>query len=444
MTLLRRCLLALFILVAAPVQAAGDSGWFYRGSDIAPDPAWTFGTLPNGLRYAIRRNPMPEGQVSIRLRIAAGSLHERDEERGWAHFIEHMAFRGTKNFADHEARETWQRLGASFGSDTNASTEPTQTVYRLDLPRADQAGIDQSLKIIADMADTALFDPAVVNAERGVVLSELGRRTELSNRWDELTRGLFFSGLTFANRDPIGTEETLKAANPEGLRGYYERWYRPERATLIVVGDADPALVERLIAARFGGWKGTGPAPREPDYGSIAQVPERTGTLVYAGAPHIAQLTWLRPYRAEPNTKAKERTELARALAARIISRRLTAKARTGAAFVSADIASDQATNIADLTQISINPKEGRWKEALAEAYAIVADALRAPPSETEIQREMENLRTAARAGLEAEPTQKSQQLAERLLSAIDEGGVISSAKVRLELLEELAPAMTP
>src|SRR3712207_2034959 len=102
MNLLRRLLLPLLLLVATPVLAAGDTNWFYRGTDIPPDPAWTFGTLPNGLRYAVRQNKLPEGQVSIRLRIDAGSLHEEDQERGWAHFVEHMAFRGTKNFADGE------------------------------------------------------------------------------------------------------------------------------------------------------------------------------------------------------------------------------------------------------------------------------------------------------------------------------------------------------
>src|ERR1700709_1974786 len=95
MTILRRCLLALLILVAAPVQAAGDAGWFYRGSATPPHPAWTFGTLPNGLRYAVRRNALPAGQVSIRLRMDVGALMERDEEKGWAPFIEHMGFPGT-------------------------------------------------------------------------------------------------------------------------------------------------------------------------------------------------------------------------------------------------------------------------------------------------------------------------------------------------------------
>lgn len=442
--MLRRFLLALLLLVAAPVQAAGDSNWFYRNSDIAPDPAWTFGTLPNGLRYAVRRNALPEGQVSVRLRIDAGSLHESDEERGWAHFIEHMAFRGTKNFGDGEARETWQRLGASFGSDTNASTEPTQTVYMLDLPHADRASLDTSLKLLADMADTAAFDPKIVNMERGVVLSEYGRRTELAVKLREMMLPLFFGGLRFAERDTIGTEATLKAATPAGLRAFYERWYRPERATLVMVGDADPKLMEALIAERFGGWKGSGPAPAEPDYGRIAEVPERTGALAYPGSPHFATLSWIRPYTPLPPTKAREQRDLARTLARRILNRRLEAKARGEAAFLNAQIQAEQSVNVADYTQMSVMAKEGRWQEALKEAYAILADALKAPPSEAEIARELENIRTAGRAALQGDPTQRSQQRAGRMVNALDGNSVISTAEVQLALFEELAPAMTP
>jgi zinc protease len=179
MLLLRRCFLAFLVLIAAPLQAAqGDRDWLYRGSDIAPDPAWTFGALPNGVRYAVRQNKLPAGQVSIRVRIDAGSLHEADEERGWAHLVEHLAFRGTKSFGDREARHIWQKLGASFGSDTNASTSPTRTVYQLDLPKNDRANLDQSLQVLGRMVDSALFDPAAVDAERKIVLEEKGRRPD--------------------------------------------------------------------------------------------------------------------------------------------------------------------------------------------------------------------------------------------------------------------------
>lgn len=442
--MLRRFLLALLLLAAAPAWAVGDSSWFYGNSDIAPDPAWTFGTLPNGLRYAVRRNKVPEGQVSIRLRIDAGSLHEEEKEKGWAHFIEHMAFRGTKSFRDGEARATWQRLGASFGSDTNASTEPTQTVYMLDLPHADRASLDTSLQVLADMADTALFDPKIVDAERGVVLSEYGRRTELSVRLREMMMPLFFGGLKYAERDTIGTEATLKAADSAGLRAFYERWYRPDRATLVMVGDADPKMMEELIAARFGGWKPSGPAPAEPDYGKPGDVAERTAAIAYPGSPYYATLSWIRPYRAEPPSKARERRDFARTLARRILNRRLEAKARGESAFLNAQVQADNEVNIADYTQMSVMAKEGRWQQALEEAYAILADALKAPPSQTEIDREMENIRTAGRAAVQGDPTQRSQVRAGRLIAALDGNSVISTAEAHLALFEELAPSMTP
>ncbi|HEX2763135.1 MAG TPA: insulinase family protein [Allosphingosinicella sp.] len=444
MHLLRRLLLPILLLVAAPASAAGDAGWFYRGSDIAPDPAWTFGTLPNGLRYAVRRNALPAGQVSVRLRIDAGSLHEADDERGWAHFVEHMVFRGTERFGDGEARETWQRLGASFGSDTNASTEPTQTVYQLDLPHADRATLETSLKLLAEMADTARFDPKLTDAERGVVLSEYGRRTELARRLQEKMMPLFYAGLKFAQRDTIGTEATLKGATAAGLKAFYERWYRPERATVVMVGDADPRLMEELIAARFGGWKGSGPAPAEPDYGRPADVPNRVAALDYPGSPYFATLSWIRPWRALPDTKAREKDELAQLLGERILNRRLEAKARGDTAFLNAQVQASASRNIADFTQLSVMAKEGKWQQALSEAYAIVADALRAPPSAAEIAREMENIRAATRAYVEGDPTRKSQDRAQRLVSAIDNDDVVSTAGVQSALIEELAPAMTP
>jgi zinc protease len=307
MILFRRCLLALLLLVSAPAPAAGDSDWLYRGSDIPRDPAWTFGSLPNGVRYAVRQNKLPAGQVSIRVRMDTGSLHEEERERGWAHLVEHLAFRGSKSFGDREARYIWQNLGASFGSDTNASTTPTQTVYQLDLPKNDRANLDQSLHVLAEMVDTALFDPAAVEAEKKIVLAERGRMPELGLKLQETSWPLFYAGLKLADRFTIGTEATLRAANAEGLRAFYERWYRPERATVVMVGDADPKLMEELIAKRFGDWKGTGPAPRQPDFGSIRKLQERAASLAYPGAPYSATLMWLRPYETLPNTKARER-----------------------------------------------------------------------------------------------------------------------------------------
>jgi zinc protease len=437
-------LLALLLLFPVPAQAAGDSGWLYRGSDIPRDPAWTFGTLPNGLRYAVRRNALPAGQVSIRLRMDAGAFDEEAGQLGWAHFIEHMVFRGTAGLGDGEARETWQKLGASFGSDTNATTEPTQTVYQLDLPHADRATLDTSLKLLAEMADSARFDPAIVETERQVVLSERRRRSELATRLGEVTRPLFYAGLRYRQLDVGGTEQTLAAASAPALRAFYERWYRPERATLILVGDADPAMLEALVAARFGGWKGEGPAPGPRDDGRPDEVAESTAILTYPGAPERATVQWIRPFRAGLDTKAREQEELGRALAERIVNRRLEAKARGEASFLSAAIGSENATRLADYTQLVVVPKEGRWKEALAEAFGIVKGVLAVPPSEAEIAREIANWRTSALAAVQGEPTRRSPQLAQRLVSAVDDGEVVSTAAVTLALIEEFAPHYTP
>lgn len=458
MLALRRCFTAL-LLIAVPLPTAGngaagngaaanrdagESAWLYRGSDLPPDPAWRFGTLPNGLRYAVRRNTYPASQVSIRIRIDTGSLNEADPEQGSAHFIEHMLFRGTSSFADRDARHIWQQLGASFGSDTNASTDPAKTVYQLDLPQADRAALDKSLEILSEMVDKASFAPAAVDAERKVVLAEKDRRPELSTRFSDVSRALFFRGLKIADRNTIGTDETLRAATPQSLSAFYERWYRPENATIVIVGDADPAMLTELIAKHFGGWRATGPTPSAPDYGTIRSDGPRVETLVYPGAPYTATLLWLRSYLASPDTVARESDELAEMLAAQILNRRLEAKARADASFIGAGVSSDRTLHVGATTQLSITARDGRWRDALNENFAIVRDALRAPPSRAEIARELSNLRVAFKSAVAGESTLRSPQRAQQLISALDRGDVVITAPAMLALFERLAPQMTP
>lgn len=445
MQLLRSILLAFALLASAPVFAqTGDSDWLYRGSDIARDPAWRFGTLPNGLRYAVRRNALPAGQVSIRMRVDVGALHEEAGEQGWAHFVEHMLFRGTASFADREARHIWQRLGASFGSDTNASTSATQTVYQLDLPKNDRASIDTSLHVMAEMASSALFDPATVEAEKRVILAEKERQPELQTQLGELSRSIFWRGLRISERNIIGRNETLAAANGERLKAFYRRWYRPERTTIVMAGDAAPEEMEALIRARFGGWRGEGPAPVEPALGAIDAGARRVAPLVSPGAPTSATLLWARPHEPLQHNEARERLSLEEALASRILNRRLEARARQGASFIGASVGTGRSRSAGDATSLSVNAHQGRWREALAESWAIVADALRAPPSETEIAREIQNIRASAEASVLAESTRLSQGHVDNMIDAIDDRDVVAGAETVKAILERAAPAMTP
>lgn len=437
--------LAFLLLVSAPALAqTGDADWLYRGSDIARDPAWRFGTLPNGLHYAVRRNALPAGQVSIRIRIDAGSLNETDAERGWAHFVEHMLFRGTEHYPDRRAREIWEQLGASFGSDTNARTDATSTVYVLNLPHAAREPLDTSLSVLAEMVARARFEPAAVAAERPVVLAEKGRQPELSVRLSEMTQQMVYTGLLYSRRDPIGTDETIDAATADGLKAFYRRWYRPERTTIVMVGDADEAMMEELIRARFGDWRGEGPAPAEPDYGAIAPAPRPVASLVYPGVPTAARLAWVRPDEDVPHTMARERMFLEEGLAGQIVNRRLEAHARGASAFIGASVLTVRSRHIADTTQVSVVARDGRWRPALAEAYAIIGDALRAPPSAAEIQRELANIRTAVTAAVQGEATVQSQYRAEQLIGALDSGSVVASAQTALDNFDANAPLMTP
>jgi len=445
MTVLRSILLAFALLLAVPAAAqGGDADWLYRGSDIARDPAWRFGTLDNGLRYAVRRNALPEGQVSVRVHIDAGSMHEADGERGWAHFVEHMLFRGTESYPDRRARQIWQELGASFGSDSNARTGASSTVYVLNLPDAGREALDTSLAVLAEMVSRARFDPAAVEAERAVVLQEKDRRPELTRLMVEATRPLFYSGLRFGERDPIGTEATLNAATADGLRAFYRRWYRPERATVVMVGDADEAAMEALIRARFGGWVAAGPAPAEPDYGRIAEAEPPVAGLAYPGTPVSASLVWLRPWEPAAHTAERERLFLAESLAARILNRRLEARARGDASFLNAGLNVGRSRNIANMTTLGVVARDEDWRGALAGSFAIIADALRAPPSAEEIDREIRNLRTAASSAVQGEPTVRSQVRAEQLIGAIESGAVVASAQTVLDNFERNAPLMTP
>ena len=456
MLFLRTAGVALLLLFATPLlaqqpapaapaaQASGDADWLYRGSDIPRDPAWRFGTLPNGLRYAVRRNALPAGQVSIRIRIDAGALHEADNERGWAHFLEHMLFRGTQNYPDRRAREIWQQLGASFGSDSNARTDATNTVYVLNLPHAAREPLDTSLAVLAEMMSQARIEPAAVEAERPVVLAEKRRRPEISVRISEISQRLFYAGLRYGQRDTIGTDETLNGATAEGLRAFYRRWYRPDRTTIVMVGDADPAMMEELIRIRFGGWRAEGPAPAEPDYGSIAEVEQPVANLAYPGTPTAVNLIWLRPYEAMPHTRAREQLFLADALAQQILNRRLEAHARGDSAFVGGAVDTSRSRNIANTTSMSLFARDGDWRGALVQAYAIVGDALRAPPSVAEIQRELSNIRTAADGAVQAEPTVQSQVWAERKVNAVDNASVVAAAQTVRDNFEENARLMTP
>lgn len=158
-------------IVTAAVQERNLS-WTHERSDLKPDPAARFGTLPNGMRYLIYKNATPPGQASVRMHFRAGDLMERDEQNGLAHFIEHMVLNETKNYPEGELLKTLERQGMAFGREVNAFTAPDQTVYVLDVPSVNEAKLDTVLNVLRESAGEATFSAAAIDRERGIIQSE--------------------------------------------------------------------------------------------------------------------------------------------------------------------------------------------------------------------------------------------------------------------------------
>src|SRR5690242_14051077 len=220
--------------------------------DVVPvDPQITLGRLPNGLRYYIRANQNPQARAELRLVVNAGSVLEEEDQRGLAHFVEHMAFNGTLHFPGLDVVNFMQSLGMRFGAHVNANTSFDETIYELQIPTENPAVIDRALLALEDWAHNVTFDPAEIEKERGVILEEwrlgLGAEERISNKQFPL----LLKGSRYADRLPIGTPDIIRNANPTRLREFYHDWYRPDLMGVVVVGDVNKAAVESMIRAHF-------------------------------------------------------------------------------------------------------------------------------------------------------------------------------------------------
>ena len=432
------------IAVAAPTKPSKSGPWLYQGSDIPPDPAWTFGVLPNGVRYAVRRNGVPPGQVSVRVDIEAGSLNERDNERGYAHFMEHLSFRGSRYVADGESIKLWQRLGATFGSDTNASTTNTQTIYKLDLPNATRQGLDESIKILSGMMAAPEIKPNQVDTERRTVLAEAREQAGPEVKVGDATRAHLFAGQLLATRSPIGTTEALNAATPESLRAFHDRWYRPERAVVVIVGDGNSAVFEQMIIKHFSDWKGNGPATPDPDFGKPNPAAPASLVITERSAPVVVSIATLRPWAQKADTIAYNQGRLVELVSLRLINRRLEERARAGGSFLQASAERDDVARSVDGTFVQIVPIGDDWQAAVRDVRAVIADALANPSPQADIDREAGEFFSALQVGVETQRTEAAAKQADDLIEAVNIRETVASAQVALDVFGGIKHKITP
>ena len=428
----------------AQAESAETQPWLYKNSDVPVDKSWVFGELGNGLRYAVKHNGVPPGQVSIRLRMDVGSLMETDQELGFAHFMEHLTFRGSTHVPDGEAKRVWQRLGATFGSDSNAETTPTQTVYKLDLPNASRSSLDESLKILSGMMSSPGLSVTSINAERPVVLAELRERAGPQSKVQNATRELFFAEQRLANRAPIGTPETLGAATPQMLQLFHQRWYRPEHAVIVIAGDGDPALFEELIKEHFSKWRGKGKAGTIPDFGKPGDTDDISQVVVEPTLPRFISMVIARPWEQVADTIVYNQQILIDLLAMQMINRRLEARARAGGSFLQASVGQDDVSRSLDGTFISIVPLGDDWKAALDDVRAVIADATTIAPSESDIAREIAEFDAALAIGVESYQTESARKQADDIVNAVDIRETVATPQVALDVFRAMRDLYTP
>ncbi len=446
------CLLALVAFSVPPAVAADEVPWLYENSDVPPDLEWHFGKLDNGLRYAVRENGVPPGQVSIRIRIDAGSLYEREHEQGFAHLLEHLLFRQSRYLGDGEAIPRWQRLGATFGSDTNAETTTTQTVYKLDLPNSTPASLDESFKLLSGMVTAPTLSKQNLAADVPIVLAEMRERGGAGQRVQEAVRQVLYKGQLLADRSPIGKVETLTAATPETIRAFYSRWYRPENVVVVVAGDFSQAQLENYIAKWFSSWKVAGnpePAPSfgdpvAPDGVDTANPVGDAKVLVEPDLPRNISYAILRPWRQVNDTIVYNQGLMADAIAQAVLNRRLESRARAGAKYLVAQVNQDDVSRSVDATFISVAPLDEDWQAALIDARAVIADALENPPTQEEIDREVAELDVAFQVPVEQRRLLPGAKLADDLVMALDIRETVAAPEAVLRIFRETVPLFTP
>ncbi len=439
------CLAALCLLILSPL--AGAPGFPQDQSDIAADPAVRFATLPNGVRSVVLTNHEPRDRASLRLLVAAGSFNESEDQRGLAHFLEHMAFKGSAHYPPGTLIEKLQRLGMRFGADTNASTSFDHTVFLLELPDTKPETLAEGLRIFADYAGSLLLQADQIESERGVILSEKRDRDSVAYRTYVAQVGFLLPDTRVAQRLPIGLADVIEKAGRDRFAAFYNTWYRPEKLSVVAVGDFDPAAVEAMIRDSLGSLKARSPAPRDPDLGRVASSEGiRTSFHPEPEAPLVhVDLEAVTPLKVEPDTAALRVRHLKRDLAVWMLNRRFEILSRKqDAPFTEASTSVEESYFLFREAGIRIGCKPESWTKALAVAEHELRRALTYGFQPAELKEVAANVRNELEQSAKGAATRRSNRLADELYEGLVEREVFTSPAQDLAFYGAALDRITP
>lgn len=299
------CTTALSAARAPEVTGPRSGRWAHETpKSLAPDPRVVWGKLENGFRYALLPHSGVPGRVTLQLVVLAGSLDERPDELGIAHYIEHLAFGGSKNFKAEEMVSLFQRLGVEYGSDVNAITTFDYTAFRLDFRENDPALINEGLRLFRDFGDGVTFEPRIIEQERRVVLAELRNRNTLSGQQQQASLPVVFRGLQFPQRGPGGSDAQIAKFTREQFLEFYRRNYRPDLMILVGAGDLDPTTMAAVVRTTFGDMvRPAQPIPPRME-GRLDARGLRAGVFRISGVSAASvEVASVLPYVAKPDTR---------------------------------------------------------------------------------------------------------------------------------------------
>ncbi|ULQ58766.1 insulinase family protein [Brucepastera parasyntrophica] len=438
------CVLLCMFLGGCSSGPANKYGTFNENVPLVTDTAVLTGKLDNGMSYYVLGNPKEENRIFLRLAVKAGSILEDDDQKGVAHFVEHMAFNGTEHFAENELINYFESIGMAFGPEINAYTSFNETVYMLEVPADDPEMLDQALLVLHDWASALTFDETELEKERGVVIEEWRLGRGANGRVQDKQLPFLFNGSKYAERLPIGDPEIIRTISRDRVIDFYKEWYRPDLMAVILVGDADPQKLVSAIKKTMG----TIPAPEEtrvlPEY----SVPPRTeADILVVRDPELKyttiQILEQKDFRGI-KTAGQFREEVIKGMALSIFNDRLAEKTQDADPVMLSTYAGfQQLAKTSRFSYLGMIPQPGRFEEAFE---MMITELLRLQQfgiTETEFSRKKETfLESVEQDWLNSETVLSSERIGD-LLQVFLYGEPMLSKRDQYNLYMQILPYIT-
>ena len=428
--------------VAVPLRVAAQAPAL--DDPLPPDPEVVTGTLDNGLRYFIHENRRPENRALLRLVVNVGSIVEDEDQLGLAHFVEHMAFNGTRNFEKSALVDYLESIGMAFGPHVNAYTSFDETVYMLQVPMDDPEALANGFRILQDWAAGQLFDPEEVDKERGVVVEEWRGRRGAAARIQDQQMPVIFEGSLYAERLPIGKPEVLESAPPETLRRFFEDWYRPGLMAVVAVGDFDGAQIESMVQEYFGGLRD----PESPRPRTFAEAPiDHPARVAVATDPEMPQSQVALLYK-QPPTSVKTVADFRRTLVQDLYSGMLNARLdelrlQTDPPFVFAATGRGSFVRAMEAYQLMAFVTEDGIERGMDALLTEAERVARHGFAATELERQKIEIAREYERQVADKETRESGALAARYIRVFLEGGAYPAIETEAALAAALLPGVT-